>query len=229
MTLKSWSMLINSDTVVVFDLDDTLYAESIYRKSGIKRLLNFIETYYPNTDLQQLPFERLLEADDFLALICEKLNLPSQVKESFLWLYRLHEPNIELSANILSPLTEIKKRSRALAILTDGRSVTQRLKLKALGLLDLPQYISEEHSSEKPNLFRFEKIMFDYPDCAYLYIGDNPQKDFIAPNILGWCSVCIRGDPSNIHSQEYINHSEICMPKLWINSLTDLIEDIKFL
>lgn len=216
-------MLISSNTVVVFDLDDTLYLESEYRNSGIKCLLGFIEAHYSHLNTQQLTFKSLLEADDFLALICEKLELPDQIKESFLWVYRLHIPKIELSASTLSLLLEIRKKSRFVAILTDGRSVTQRLKLEALGLLDFPHYISEEYSSEKPNLLRFEKIMDDYPDCNYLYIGDNPRKDFIAPNMLGWCTVGLRGDSLNIHPQNYKNIDETFMPKLWINSLADLM------
>ncbi len=102
---------------MVFDLDDTLYSESEYRNSGIKALLGFIETYYPHLNTTQLTYKSLLESDDFLALICKKLNLPDQIKESFLWVYRLHIPKIELSASISSLLLEIRKKADLLLFL----------------------------------------------------------------------------------------------------------------
>ena len=38
------------------------------------------------------------------------------------------------------------------------RSITQRKKIKALGLEDIPLYISEEYKSEKPDRKRFKMI-----------------------------------------------------------------------
>ena len=66
-------------------------------------------------------------------------------------------------------------------ILTDGRSVIQRLKVNSLGLDDFPLYISEDYKSEKPNKKDFLQVEYDYPNMRYIYISDNPEKDFDAP------------------------------------------------
>ena len=72
-------------------------------------------------------------------------------KESLLWAYRLHDPNIKLSDDIEETLSLLKKKKAKIIILTDGRSITQRLKINALGLNHLPNYISEDFNSEKPS------------------------------------------------------------------------------
>ena len=69
--------------------------------------------------------------------------------------------------------------------------------------------VSEEFGSEKPDernyLYFSEK----------LYVGDNPQKDFLAPNRLGWETICLLDNGENIHCQdfslpvEYLPHYKI--------------------
>jgi putative hydrolase of the HAD superfamily len=120
----------------------------------------------------------------------------------------------------------LSKRARALVILTDGRSVTQRLKLRALGLAHLPVYISEEFVSEKPEALRFERIMRDFPAHAYVYVADNPAKDFLAPNALAWKTVGVRGDARNVHAQDATRLSAENVPRVWIDDLADLLESL---
>ena len=115
--------------------------------------------------------------------------LPRDSKQSLLWLYRLHNPNIELFSGIRDTLDSLFHMKSNVSILTDGRSVTQRLKVKSLGLNNLPVYISEEYSSEKPAKKRFLEIQKDFPNKKYVYIADNPVKDFQAPLEMDW--ICI--------------------------------------
>ena len=69
-----------------------------------------------------------------------------------LWVYRLHKPKIKLNSDVRKLIDTLKKNNATLVILTDGRSVTQRLKINALNLQSLPLFISEEYCSLKPNL-----------------------------------------------------------------------------
>ena len=59
-----------------------------------------------------------------------------------MWLYRLHQPKIELAFGVRETLNILKNLKSKVVILTDSRSITQRLKVNA-GLDDLPLYISE--------------------------------------------------------------------------------------
>lgn len=187
------------DYTVVFDLDDTLYAENDYVISGISFLEEFVYKVY------KIRLEgKLLDAygngnKDFLDIACKSLKIPENSKESLLWAYRLHHPNIKLSDEIEETLSLLKKKKAKIIILTDGRSITQRLKINALGLNHLPKYISEDFNSEKPSKKRFIQIEKDFPSKKYVYIADNPKKDFIAPEYMNWICICANWVKNKIH------------------------------
>lgn len=209
-------------TVVVLDLDDTLYKEADYHASGMREVCNWIEELYDKSLTDELEVLNGQSERDLLAALCQLAGLPISVKESLLWIYRLHEPSIYLNPEVKDTIDLLEPLCR-LAILTDGRSVTQRRKLKALGLSHLPVYISEEYGSEKPSLLRFDLIMRDLPARNYVYVADNPKKDFLAPNALNWETIGLIGDKRNIHSQDCAGMSVAQLPKKWISSFHELI------
>lgn len=210
------------DTVVVLDLDDTIYKEADYQASGLTEVCRWLEALYGISITAELDELRESGENDLLAGLCRLAGLPVSVKESLLWVYRLHQPAINISAKDSDFLKNLEIRCQV-AVLTDGRSISQRLKLKSLGLSHLPVYISEEHGSEKPSPVRFELIMRNNPAAHYFYIGDNPKKDFIAPNNLGWTTVCLRDDGRNIHRQDLTKLSPNQLPNHWINSLHEFL------
>ena len=205
-------------TVVVLDLDDTLYKEADYHASGLADVCRWINALYNISVTEKLDKLRESGEKDLLAGLCRLIGLPLSVKESLLWVYRLHQPAINLSATTSEFLKHLESNHQV-AILTDGRSISQRLKLKSLGLSHLPVYISEEHGSDKPSPVRFELIMREMPAELYFYIVDNLNKDFIAPNNLGWKTVCLRDDGRNIHRQDLTKLSSNQHPSHWIDSL----------
>jgi putative hydrolase of the HAD superfamily len=111
-------------------------------------------------------------------------------------------------------------------ILTDGRSITQRLKLHALGLSHLKAYISEEWASEKPDDRRFRQIMVDFQAASYVYVADNPRKDFVAPNLLDWLTVGLRASGKSIHSQDCEGLPSGYSPRKWIRGWDELMESL---
>lgn len=212
-----------SQTVVVFDLDDTLYSEADYVRSGIQFLGRHIESLL-GVDLGPQVSAALAGSEkDWLARLCASAALPSAAKESLLWMYRLHSPTIRLTPECSRMLDELEARAKCVAVLTDGRALTQRLKLQSLGLARLPAYVSEDYQSEKPDALRFRVIEKDHPADRYVYIGDNPRKDFIACNALGWTSIGVRA-PSTIHSQDLTGLPPSALPNHWINEWQELLD-----
>ena len=209
------------NTVLVLDLDDTLYKEVTYLESGVASVCSYVNNLYQKSiktaDILLLKEQK----KDWLANLCETLNLPISAKESILWIYRLHQPTIHLDKKTQLSIEKLSSIAK-LVILTDGRSITQRQKIHALGLSHLPVYISEEYQSEKPDSLRFKQIMNDIPSKKYIYVGDNPKKDFIAPNQLNWNTVGLKGDIFNIHPQ-CIDVTKDAKPKHWISHLEELI------
>jgi putative hydrolase of the HAD superfamily len=219
-------MLINiARTVVVFDLDDTLYLEADYVDSGIRYVCAQISSLCGIDCFETIQAHRLQDAKlDWLSLACELTGLKPSVKESLLWMYRLHLPDIQLSENCSASLEKIKSAALAVAVLTDGRTVTQKFKLASLGLSHYPAYVSEDYGSAKPAADRFQAIQKDFPAEKYIYVADNVQKDFLGCNPLGWLGIGMRGNDRNIYSQSIQGLPESALPAYWVNSWEELAE-----
>ena len=84
------------------------------------------------------------------------------------------------------------------ALLTDGFGTTQVRKVLALGLAERlrPIIYTDELGSgmQKPHPQGFLAIQneFGLPARNFVYIADNPSKDFIGPRGLGWRTVRVR-------------------------------------
>ncbi len=213
---------LDNHAFITFDLDDTLYKENDYHDSGLKAVSDFMGELYGVEAFEKLCKWKKEANKDLWGMLCQELNLPLTVKEALIWLYRLHFPALHLSNSTRSVIEKLDTQTQGIAILTDGRSVTQRLKLLALGLSGYPAYISEEWESEKPYTKRFVEIMAQHPAKKYVYVGENPKKDFKGPNELGWVTIGLEGDDQNIHSQNTEKLPEEYLPNIWINNLEQL-------
>jgi len=210
-------------TCLVLDLDDTLYKEYDYQTSGLKYVEEQVLELY-DVDLRGKLLElRDQGVNDIFLELTNILNIPSSIKDSFLMMYRYHKPNIALTLGTNKFIESALLNFGKVVILTDGRSVSQRLKLESLGLLKIPVFISEEWNSTKPNNKRFVAIMERYTTCSnFCYVADNPSKDFVAPNALDWISICLKGDQNNIHSQDESSIKEEHLPHYWVNNLSEI-------
>ena len=139
-------------------------------------------------------------------------------------MYRFHYPEISFLNDTTVFLEKILSHNIDFSIITDGRSISQRNKIKALGLYDLVKniIISEETGFEKPHLNNFKLLERIYPDKKLVYIADNTSKDFLAPNSLNWDTVCLINNGQNIHPQDF-NLNIDYLPKIKVNYLTEII------
>lgn len=217
MNLNNW--------VVVFDLDDTLISELEYQRSGIAAVETAI------TSLYGVPFDGLIQhasekgVKDIWGWACVQLGLPTEVKTSFLWIYRLHSPKIQLAKDVECLLSQLISYKARLAILSDGRSITQRLKLLAIGLESLPLFISEDTQSSKPEIDRFVAIENRWPRCNYAYIADNPTKDFLAPRSRNWLTIGARWISPRVHSSPD-QMPDDSQPHQWLDCPSKVISTI---
>jgi len=217
-------MIINpKKTCLVLDLDDTLYKEYDYQTSGLKYVEEQVLKLY-DVDLRGKLLElRDRGVNDIFLELTNILNIPSSIKDSFLMMYRYHKPNIALTLGANKFIESALHNFGKVVILTDGRSISQRLKLESLSLLKIPVFISEEWNSTKPDNKRFVVIMEKYSNCTqFCYIADNPSKDFIAPNILGWKTIGLRNTGKNIHIQKNSPNKDF-NPDKWVENLADII------
>lgn len=206
--------------VVCFDLDDTLYKEIDFLKSAYSEIASSVGHPEAVSQMMEWYYEK---KNVFAGLICA-FDLNVSVND-LLKMYRNHYPNISLDAGVMGFLQELKENGAKLGLITDGRSVSQRNKIKALGLngfFDI-EVISEEFGSEKPDFRNYQAVMDAFPERKYfIYVGDNPAKDFIAPNQLGWDTYCLKQDKRNIHPQTFSVEREK-LPHHVINSIKEIV------
>ena len=217
--------------VVIFDLDDTLYKEIDYLKSAYREIAGLV---YPALEAD------FKEKDAVYHWMMTNYHQGKNVfdelmhrgvpfdKQELLQIYREHKPTIGLSDGAVEILEALKKEGHMLGLITDGRSLTQRNKIEALGLDKYMEsslvLISEEIGFGKPSLKGYQYVMQRYPESRYVYVGDNPKKDFYAPNQLGWSTICLNNDGRNIHLQEEVEVAY--RAQVTINNLKGIIEII---
>jgi len=195
--MPGWDRKIQA---VVFDLDDTLFLERDYVKSGFKAVAQHLR----NKTNKKIPFERWMWRR-FLAGKSEKmfdslnehfsLNLAKKQIAELIRVYRRHVPHIEPCKGVENVLSVLKRHRKKLGLLSDGFLPAQQLKLHAINLEPYFDAIifTEQIGREawKPSQVGFEKIRAElevsHNQCAY--VADNPAKDFLAPNKLGWATI----------------------------------------
>lgn len=206
--------------VVCFDLDDTLYKEIDFLESAFMEIAVSIG----KPELSQQMIEWYRKGENTFQRLNVTLGVDAPLTD-YLNIYRNHKPKISLLAGVEETLEELKCRGIVLGLITDGRSVSQRNKIEALCLdkwfANENIIISEEFGSEKTDENNFRYFNIKYPKARFFYVGDNPKKDFISPNNLGWETICLLDDGNNIHKQNFEVNNSMC-PQRLINKITDL-------
>ena len=217
-------MLSMCKKIVCFDLDDTLYKEIDFLKSAYHE----IATSVGHPELLPHMLQWYKDGDNVFQKLNQYLNKETPISE-YLKMYRNHYPTISLSDGVEDVLNELKYRETILGIITDGRSISQRNKIKTLGLErwieEKDIIISEEFGSDKTNERNFRHFVELYTGGSFTYVGDNPQKDFVVPNRLGWQTVMLKDDGRNIHQQGNVPNE--FRPQTVICDFRELLDRIK--
>lgn len=205
---------VDNETVVVFDLDDTLYNELDYLRSAYRQIAKHL-------DLD----EWMHLYSKMFSLYRSEINVFEQVAQDYdtevdllLDIYRNHQPQIQVFEGVREVFEKVKLKGGKIGILTDGRSATQRAKINSLGIDAFIDgiVISEEIGTEKPDIANFRTMESLISGRIYYYIADNLRKDFIAPNILGWKTVTIIDNGMNIHFDSHLHMKADTMPNHFI-------------
>ena len=111
-------------------------------------------------------------------------------KAEVLKAYRSHKPDIHPYSGVAEMIAELKEKGIKVGIITDGRPAGQRNKLKSLGLDIDDVIITDELGGiqfRKPCdiAFRIMATRWRLNPADIVYVGDNPAKDFQAPQQLG--------------------------------------------
>ncbi|BDA82942.1 haloacid dehalogenase [Aureimonas sp. SA4125] len=193
--------------LVVFDLDDTLYLERDFARSGYKaveRVLGdrclsegFAELCLDLFDAGERGriFDRALER---IRLDPEPLLVAELVKA-----YRGHRPDIALAPDAERYLAARSGGIKG-ALITDGPAATQEAKISALGLgnhfgcIVCTGRLGTRFGKPHPRAFEIVERWAGPIGLPLVYVADNPRKDFVTPNIRGWATIQIER-PQRVH------------------------------
>jgi putative hydrolase of the HAD superfamily len=185
--------------ILIFDLDDTLYDEMSFVKSGFNTVAQYGEEVF-GWDAESstyLMYDILRKEgrgkvfDHWLGSHgrCSKTHVAKCIQ-----IYRHHIPNISIFPEAMHIFHQYRGKI-PFYLVTDGHKIVQKNKLHALGILPefrrtfITHQFGIQHA--KPSTYCFELIKRS-EKCEWfdmVYIGDNPAKDFVNLNPLGMLTI----------------------------------------
>ncbi|MCI8459632.1 MAG: HAD-IA family hydrolase [Clostridia bacterium] len=210
---------------VVFDLDDTLYPEIDYVHSGFVAVANEVGKKFgianSDTKLMRLFAENTSNVFDRFAIMH---GLDNKEVKNLIELYRDHVPDIVLSDEVKTTLTNLRQKGYKLGIITDGRPRGQHHKIAALGLGNMVDNIivTDELGIQfrKPHAKAFSLMCdrFNIVPTQMIYVGDNPQKDFAVKSCLPIMTIHLQSE--RLYGQkEYLNG---ILPDFTVHSIREV-------
>lgn len=204
---------MTSETCVVFDIDDTLYLESSYVRSGFEAVGRWASEWLGITDFGERCWSRFLlgaRGAIFNSVLQEARGESTpELVSALVGIYRAHIPAITLTEDSKQCIAALSSNT-AIAVISDGPITSQSRKADALGLRKFaaPITLTEMLGSlyRKPHPLAFRQVEDARPARHYIYVADNPLKDFTAPKQLGWTTVRVRR-PGGLHN--LIENTEI--------------------
>jgi putative hydrolase of the HAD superfamily len=202
-------------TCIVFDIDDTLYLERDYVRSGFTAVDRWLRTNHGVAGFLEEAWDAFVRGSrgTIFDNVLEELGLERDLVETLVRVYRLHRPAIALLPDARACLDRLRDRV-TLAAVSDGPVESQRAKaetLDLLGWLATIVYTAElEPGLGKPHPRAFE-IVEERTGCHgtdCVYVADNPSKDFAGPKSLGWGTVRVRralGLHHGVHSDDDVD------------------------
>lgn len=174
---------------VVFDLDDTLYGEKEYVRSGYRLVAEALPQIKDAGVKLWDAFEKGLPAID--TVLNDAGIYDETLKKQLLEIYREQMPEISLYPGVKEMLERMRANGVKIGIITDGRPSGQHNKIKALGLEGLADeiLITDELAGNgdvtllrKPCEIPFEIMKLRLGTDSYVYVGNNYRKDIALRN-----------------------------------------------
>ncbi|UOQ47379.1 HAD family hydrolase [Gracilibacillus caseinilyticus] len=217
---------------IIFDVDDTLYDQSLSFHHTFRKI---IASYYSYDELDQI-YRRSREYSEILfdkseageisiyewqtgriIKACQDFNIVITEAQaaSFHQQYKREQAKIQLFPEMEQLLTYLKDSGKQMAILTNGDTEHQTMKIKQLGLEQwIPAdhiFISGSYGVAKPKLEIFqvvEQALGCHPDDT-VYIGDSFEKDIEGAKHVGWKAIWMNHRKRTVSNTVYEADQEI--------------------
>ncbi len=205
--------------IIVFDLDNTLYDELTYVRSGFWAVSRHLAHQFGLAEAEVFDYLTSIHTYGRGQLFNDALQHfgifnPTRVREC-IRVYRTHHPSIRLNPDAEACLKRLGRKP--FYIVTDGNKTVQYNKLQSLGLTKKARfcYLTYRYGirHSKPSPYCFLKICErdNVSPQQVVYIADNPHKDFVGIKPLGFKTIRILQGPfkDTRLSPDYEAHREI--------------------
>jgi putative hydrolase of the HAD superfamily len=217
---------------VLLDLDNTLYDEHQFVKSGFKAVSQAMaQKFGINEKTVYRSFSHIFlkhgRKQVFTQVLGDLGIYDDEIVSEMVEVYRSHMPHISAFRDAHNVLLRIKQKC-SLGLITDGLRGIQENKVKALnlsGYFDVITYADDYGGkySPKPFLVTLEQLQVTANESVY--VDDNPQKGFAVAKELGIQTVRIlRGEHKNLKVDD-----ERCKPDFEIRNLYQLENLVNYL
>ena len=193
---------------VVFDLDDTLYPERSFAISAFGAASRWAKATL-GVDGLEADMTRLLDAGhlgQLFPMVLEQRGIDRVHAAGLLDAYRTHAPAHLALYSDAAEVLHLLAALGPMGLITDGTVSVQQAKVRALGLARTFQEIiythglgGREFAKPHPSAFEAMQASIGKAGDRFVYVGDNPAKDFVSPNQMGWQTVQIER-PQRIHA-----------------------------
>lgn len=216
---------------IIFDLDDTLYPEREYVKSGFRAVSEFLGNRF-NCDSDNIlsELDRMFlngyRGDLFDRLLGHYSDWDVSINK-LIEVYRNHIPKLK-PFDGLEELLQLLKRNKKLALISDGYLDVQVKKFESLKLkkyfnsIIFPDQWGKEFWKPSTKPFRETLQQMKVNSGKTVYVADNPIKDFKGAKQLGIHTIRIR-----IENCEHTNKEAVSTeyaPDKTVYSLKELRE-----
>ncbi|MGA2111910.1 MAG: HAD-IA family hydrolase [Anaerolineales bacterium] len=198
--------------VIAFDLDDTLYPEAQFVRSGFRAVAGWADRVLGISEpIGLAELQAYFDAgihDRVFDLWLEERGLPPDPwVPVMIRVYRTHVPRIGMYPGARECLVRRRAAGFRIGLVTEGYALVQKAKIGALKLdqlIDVVVISDEDSRAEwKPSLRPFQRLVEGSGAAPerVLYVGDNPAKDFLGARDLGLATVRMR-IPGGLHYSE---------------------------
>ncbi|MGG7174109.1 HAD family hydrolase [Clostridium neonatale] len=216
---------------LIWDLDDTLYYEKEYVLEAFKNVCKYLSSKYKK-DYDKV-YKRCIKILDeygrgkIFNILCDEYGFKEDIKK-LVEIYRDTKPNLELYEESKEIFNFAKENNLKLGLITDGCSKVQWNKIKALNLEKIIDKIivTDDYGYSKPHEKSYTEIIeyFNIKPEECVYIGDNPNKDFIGAKKLGMKTIrIIHENGDHINDKTDIEFEA----ELKIRKLSDIVDIIQ--
>jgi putative hydrolase of the HAD superfamily len=213
-------------TALVFDLDDTLYPERQFIRSGFRAVALEVQRFgVDRREALATLLGALRRQNRGLALqaLCTRHGLPAALVPELVEVIRAHTPTLRLPLASAGVLASARARGWRLGVVTNGPPAVQAKKAAALGLGARVDVVVYAHAcgdgTGKPAREPFESVLaqLGVPPAAAVFVGDDPWCDIGGARRAGLRTILL------CRTQNRGQLASSCEPDLFVRGIDEVM------